>query len=55
MLFIEFHLVVPGLMLVRDSHQLCDRIEQALEKQFNEVSISIHVEPEEYAKTNSTS
>ena len=30
--FIEFHLVVPGSMTVAASHQICDRIEEALRR-----------------------
>ena len=45
-LFVEFHLVVPGDMRVRYAHDICDRIEQALERAFGEVHASIHVEPE---------
>ena len=45
-LFVEFHLVVPGDMRVRYAHDICDRIEQALEQAFGEVHASIHVEPE---------
>ena len=29
--FIEFHLVVPGTMTVATSHDICDRLEAALE------------------------
>ncbi len=45
-LFVEFHLVVPGDMRVRYAHDICDRIEHALERAFGEVHASIHVEPE---------
>jgi cation diffusion facilitator family transporter len=48
--FIEFHLVVPGGMTVAASHQICDRIEQALQAQVHGAQVLIHVEPEEEAK-----
>ncbi len=50
MTFIEFHLVVPGAMAVSVSHDICDRIERALRAEVKDVSITIHVEPEEKAK-----
>jgi cation diffusion facilitator family transporter len=48
--FIEFHLVVPGSMTVAASHQICDRIEQALQSSVHGAQVLIHVEPEEEAK-----
>lgn len=48
--FIEFHLVVPGEMTVAASHQICDRIEEALKATVHEAEVLIHVEPEEEAK-----
>jgi len=48
--FVEFHLVVPGDMTVAASHQICDRIEQALDENFDNVDATIHVEPEDEAK-----
>ena len=48
--FIEFHLVVPGEMSVAESHEICDRIEHALEKELPEARVNIHVEPEQKAK-----
>jgi cation diffusion facilitator family transporter len=48
--FIEFHLVVPGGMTVAASHQICDRIEEALTKAVHGAQVLIHVEPEEEAK-----
>jgi cation diffusion facilitator family transporter len=50
--FIEFHLVVPGDMPVRDAHAICDRIEEAVRKAVAGARILIHVEPEEKAKTH---
>ncbi|MGL5446485.1 MAG: cation diffusion facilitator family transporter [Rhabdaerophilum sp.] len=48
--FIEFHLVVPGEMRVDQSHDICDRIEAGLRKEFSGALITIHVEPENKAK-----
>lgn len=48
--FIEFHLVVPAAMSVGEAHQICDKIEGVLQEEFDNVRISIHVEPEEEAK-----
>ncbi|MGH2340701.1 cation diffusion facilitator family transporter [Segnochrobactraceae bacterium EtOH-i3] len=48
--FVEFHLVVAGEMTVEDSHAICDRLEEAIEKLIPDARISIHVEPREKAK-----
>jgi len=48
--FIEFHLIVDGDMSVRESHVICDRIEEALRAQIPSVRIIIHVEPDDEAK-----
>ncbi len=50
MTFIEFHLVVPGAMSVSEAHEICDRIEDALEAALEGTDISIHIEPEHKAK-----
>lgn len=50
MTFIEFHLVVPGDMSVREAHDICDRIEDAIEAKLHDVDVIIHVEPDEKAK-----
>jgi cation diffusion facilitator family transporter len=50
LIFIDFHLVVPGEMTVDDSHAICDRIESALKAEVDGAIISIHVEPEGKAK-----
>lgn len=49
-IFIEFHLVVPGDMNVTEAHDICDRIEEALERDVEGSTITIHVEPEQKAK-----
>jgi cation diffusion facilitator family transporter len=48
--FVEFHLVVPGVMSVDAAHDICDRIEAALKDQVSGAVITIHVEPENKAK-----
>jgi divalent metal cation (Fe/Co/Zn/Cd) transporter len=50
MTFIEFHMVVPGAMTVLEAHEICDRVEDALEAELDETDISIHLEPEHKAK-----
>jgi cation diffusion facilitator family transporter len=47
--FIEFHLVVPATMQVIIAHEICDRLELALEQAFSDIEVTIHVEPEEQA------
>ena len=48
--FIEFHLIVDGDMPVRESHVICDRIEDALRAEIPSVRVTIHVEPDDEAK-----
>jgi len=48
--FIEFHLVVAGTMSVSDAHDICDRIERALQKEIDGARVTIHVEPDDKAK-----
>jgi cation diffusion facilitator family transporter len=48
--FLDFHLVVPGGMTVAESHDICDRIEEALRKEMEFLKTTIHVEPEAKAK-----
>lgn len=48
--FIEFHLIVDGEMSVRESHVICDRIEDALKSEIPSVRVIIHVEPDDEAK-----
>ena len=49
-IFIEFHMVVPSAMSVGDAHVICDRIEDALQEEFLNARVLIHVEPEAEAK-----
>jgi len=48
--FIDFHLVVPAQMSVRDAHDICDRIEGELKAAVAGAVVTIHVEPENKAK-----
>lgn len=48
--FLEFHLVVPGLMSVEAAHEICDRIERAIQQEVPGMVITIHIEPEPKAK-----
>jgi len=48
--FIDFHLVVPGAMSVEAAHAICDVIEAKLREAVERAQITIHVEPEEKAK-----
>jgi cation diffusion facilitator family transporter len=50
MTFIDFHLVVPGVMTVDAAHTICDAIEAKLREAVRDVQITTHVEPEEKAK-----
>jgi cation diffusion facilitator family transporter len=49
-IFIEFHLVVPGDLSVREAHDMCDRVEAAIKAAVQDVIVTIHVEPEHKAK-----
>lgn len=42
---IDFHMEVPGDMSVRESHNLCDQIEEELKHKLPNMEITIHVEP----------
>ena len=44
--FIQFHLVVPGEMSVREAHDLCDQLEEVLDEVIPNSVTEIHVEPE---------
>ncbi len=48
--FIEFHLVVPGSMTMLDAHDICDRLEHAIEAAIDGAEVVIHVEPDHKAK-----
>ncbi|WP_099864449.1 cation diffusion facilitator family transporter [Pararhizobium haloflavum] len=44
--FIDFHMVVAADMSVARSHEICDRIEDAIRRKLPGARIAIHVEPE---------
>lgn len=48
--FIDFHLVVPGEMTVSESHAICDRLEDVIEREIEGAVVVIHVEPGDKAK-----
>ncbi len=48
--FIQFHLVVPANMTVTQAHDICDRVENALQDAVPGARVTIHVEPEHKAK-----
>ena len=43
--YIDFHLVVSRQLSVERAHQLCDQLEQEIEKRLSDASVTIHVEP----------
>ncbi len=51
---IDFHLSVPAGMSVRESHELCDAIEDDLEKSLSNTSVLIHIEPAERGTAGAT-
>lgn len=48
--FVDFHLVVAGDMQVTAAHEICDRIERALQSEGADMVVTIHVEPDDKAK-----
>ncbi len=48
--FVEFHLTVSGKMSVKDAHDLCNDLEKKIINKFPELTVTIHVEPEEEKK-----
>jgi cation diffusion facilitator family transporter len=45
--FIEFHLLVPGKMSVREAHQLCEQIEKEIRQRLRNTTVTIHTEPDD--------
>jgi len=43
--FIDFHLLVPGDMSVKASHDLCGLIEELIQSKLSRAEVTIHVEP----------
>lgn len=48
---VDFHLELPPLMTVDDSHKLCDKIEEELMGILANMKVTIHVEPLGYHKS----
>ncbi|MBU0487085.1 MAG: cation diffusion facilitator family transporter [Bacteroidetes bacterium] len=51
--FVEFHMVVPGTMTVRESHDICDLLVSKIKEKYSGIQVIIHVEPDdpEHLKT----
>ncbi len=47
--FVDFHLVLPSLLPLREAHNICDAVEDSLKSALPGVSVTIHVEPEDLA------
>jgi cation diffusion facilitator family transporter len=47
MRFIEFHLLVPGNMLVNAAHELSEHIEKEIRQQLSNTIVTVHIEPED--------
>ena len=43
--FIEFNLLLPGDTSVAVAHDLCDQLEDAIERRLSKTTVTIHVEP----------
>jgi cation diffusion facilitator family transporter len=43
--FIDLHIVLPQNMSVKESHDICDRIERNIESRIKNSEVTIHVEP----------
>lgn len=42
---VEFTLIVPASMTIKEGHDLCDKIEQNLESKLKNIDVTIHLEP----------
>ena len=51
--FVEFHLVMPGELPLKDVHQKCDEIEELIKSKISYININIHVETHEPVDNNS--
>jgi cation diffusion facilitator family transporter len=47
--FLEFNLRVPAGLTVREAHDACDLLEEALKKPFSGMTVMIHIEPHDVA------
>ncbi len=45
--FIEFHLLVPGGMLVNAAHDLSEQIEKEIHQKLSNTIVTVHIEPED--------
>ncbi|HNZ43815.1 MAG TPA: cation diffusion facilitator family transporter [Bacteroidales bacterium] len=45
--YVDLHLEVPGSITVKESHDLCNLIENEIEHQFENIEVYIHIEPSE--------
>lgn len=45
--FAEMHVLVPGAWSVRRAHDIVERIERALEDEFDDLTVTTHIEPRE--------
>lgn len=43
--YIDLHLIMPKNASVDETHQLCDRLEQDIERSLQRVNVTIHIEP----------
>lgn len=43
--YLDFHLEVPEVMSVKRAHDLCDKIEEDLKSELNNLDVNIHIEP----------
>ncbi|MDQ0208760.1 cation diffusion facilitator family transporter [Alkalicoccobacillus murimartini] len=50
--YIDFHLVVASDTKIGDVHDLCDRMEEKIEKEFPRAEVFIHPEPEDEVQNN---
>ncbi|APA03775.1 MULTISPECIES: cation diffusion facilitator family transporter [Bacillus amyloliquefaciens group] len=48
--YIDFHLIVPSHVTIKDVHDLCDRIERDITDEFKQAQVMIHPEPESERK-----
>ncbi|GGR01257.1 cation diffusion facilitator family transporter [Deinococcus ruber] len=52
--FVDFHLVLPSLLPLREAHDICDAVEESLKRALPGVNVTIHVEPEDLAHSEMT-
>ena len=44
--FVDFHLLVPGMMTVKEAHATADGIEAAVATAFPGMEVTVHIEPD---------